>query len=51
MLDVFFVIGYGTYTVNPNATGKAYMVKGGVGTCPEWLMFRYDQKSDLFTKG
>jgi outer membrane protein assembly factor BamB len=44
MLDVFFVMGYGTYTVNPNATGKAFLVKGGVGTCPEWLMFRYDQK-------
>ncbi|MBK7669339.1 MAG: PQQ-binding-like beta-propeller repeat protein [Sphingobacteriaceae bacterium] len=44
MLDVFFVMGYGTYTVNQNATGKAFMVKGGVGTCPEWLMFRYDQK-------
>lgn len=42
-LDVFFVAGYGTYTVNPNATGKAFMIKGGTGNCPEWTMFRHDQ--------
>lgn len=41
-LDVFFVMGYGTYTTNPNSTGKAFMIKGGVGTCPEWTMFRHD---------
>ena len=41
-LDVFFVMGYGTYTVNPNSTGIAFMIKGGVGTCPEWTMFRHD---------
>ena len=43
-LDVFFVTGYGTYTVNPNNTGKAFLIKGGTGYCPNWLMFRYDQK-------
>ena len=42
-LDVFFVMGYGTYSINPNATGKAFMIKGGVGKCPEWTMFRHDQ--------
>ncbi len=41
-LDVFFVMGYGTYTVNTNSIGKAFMIKGGVGTCPEWTMFRHD---------
>lgn len=42
-LDVFFVMGYGTYTVNPINTGMAFMVKGGTGNCPEWTMFRHDQ--------
>lgn len=39
-LDVFFAMGFGTYTVNPNSTGKAFMIKGGTGYCPNWLMFR-----------
>ena len=42
-LFVFFVTGYGTYTVNPNCTGVAFMLKGGIGNCPEWTMFRHDQ--------
>jgi len=42
-LDVFFVMGYGTYTVDANNTGMAFMIKGGTGNCPEWTMFRHDQ--------
>lgn len=42
-LDVFFVMGYGTYTVDATNTGMAFMIKGGAGKCPEWTMFRHDQ--------
>jgi outer membrane protein assembly factor BamB len=41
-MDVFAVAGYGTYTPDDLNTGKAFMIEGGVGTCPEWLMFRQD---------
>ncbi|MGE0569410.1 MAG: FG-GAP-like repeat-containing protein, partial [Bacteroidia bacterium] len=43
-LDVFFAMGYGSYTISPNSVGMAFMLKGGVGTCPEWLMFRKDNR-------
>jgi outer membrane protein assembly factor BamB len=50
-LDVFFVMGFGTYTVNPNNTGMAFMIKGGIGNCPEWTMFRQDQnRSGYFSQ-
>lgn len=41
-LDIFVAGGYGTYTPDAQNTGKAFMVEAGIGTCPEWLMFRQD---------
>jgi outer membrane protein assembly factor BamB len=41
-MDVFVSGGYGTYTPDAQNTGSAFMLEAGVGTCPEWLMFRHD---------
>lgn len=41
-LDVFAVAGYGSYPPDELNTGRAFMVEAGMGTCPEWLMFRHD---------
>ena len=43
-MDVFAVAGYGTYTPDSLNTGRAFMLEAGMGTCPEWLMFRHDVK-------
>ncbi len=41
-MDVFVVVGYGTYTPDSLNCGKAIMIEAGIGKCPEWLMFRQD---------
>ncbi len=41
-MDVFVVVGYGTYTPDSQNCGKAIMLEAGKGQCPEWLMFRQD---------
>lgn len=41
-LDVFIVGGYGVYPPSPANFGRAYMIKAGKGTGPNWLMFQRD---------
>ena len=41
-MDVFAVSGYGTYTPDFLNIGRAFLLEAGLGTCPEWLMFRHD---------
>lgn len=41
-MDIFVVAGYGSYPPDSLNTGKAFLVEAGMGTCPEWLMFRHD---------
>jgi outer membrane protein assembly factor BamB len=41
-LDVFVIGGYGTSSQPTDNHGRAYMVSGGDGQGPGWLMFRHD---------
>lgn len=41
-LDVFIVGGYGVYPPTPANFGRAYMIKAGKGSGPNWLMFQRD---------
>lgn len=43
-MDVFAVVGYGTYVPDSQNVGVAFCVRGGPNPdgCPEWLMFRQD---------
>lgn len=43
-MDVFVVLGYGTYTPDSLNCGKAVLLEAGNGKCPEWLMFRQDNE-------
>jgi outer membrane protein assembly factor BamB len=41
-LDVFVVGGYGINPPSSNNFGRAYMIKAGKGSGPNWLMFQRD---------
>jgi outer membrane protein assembly factor BamB len=47
-LDVFIIGGYGVYPPEDNH-GRAYALTAGVGSGPEWLMFRHDCRHSAYT--
>ena len=51
-LEIFIVGGYATYPDFENNFGRAYLIKAGKGSGPEWLMFQQDihRKSSLCEK-
>jgi len=43
-LDIFIIGGYGRSSPSDANHGRAYMISAGIGTGPEWPMFRHDER-------